>query len=157
MVSDRPIYLRPGVSKFIRYCLDTFRVAIWSSMMPHNLSPIVQHICRMCSIRPTAFSFIYSQLKCEEVPRGNPKKPLVPLLTKPFHKIQVPIDHLNTLLIDDTPEKGKCNGEYTYISPIEYDGNPQDNFLETRLMPYLDSLAKSPLNVPNFVSQYPFM
>ena len=157
MIRNRPVHLRPGLRQFLHFCMDNFNVGIWSSMMPNNLSPLVELICRVSSIGPTAFCFIYNQTNCEAVLGGNSKKPHVPLLTKPFCKIQIAYDPLNTLLIDDTPAKGKCNGENTCISPIEYDGNPRDNFFEIRLIPYLDSLAKSTLNVPDFVYQNPFM
>ncbi len=137
--------------------MEAFNVGIWSSMMPVNLDPIMDLICQVSSIAPSAFHFIYNQKHCEEVPGGNPKKPNVPLLIKPFAKIQGSFDPFNTLLIDDTPAKGKCNGDNKCIFPLEYDGNPRDSFFETRLMPFLDSLAKSPLNVPDFVSLNPFM
>ena len=157
MVWNKPVYFRPGLRTFLQFCLDAFSVAIWSSMTLVNLDPIVDLICQASSIARTAFRFIYNQKNCEEVPGGNPKKPHIPLLTKPYYKIEVPFDPINTLFIDDTPAKGKCNGENMCISPLEYDGNPSDRFFERRLMPYLDSLAKSPLNVPEFLSEYPFM
>ncbi|MCO5552370.1 hypothetical protein L7F22_005881 [Adiantum nelumboides] len=157
MVCDRPVYLRPGLGKFIQFCLANFSVAIWSSMIQDNLSPFMELICRVSSIGPTAFCFIYNQSNCEGVSGDNPKSPKVPLLMKSFYKIQVSLGPSNTLFIDNTPVKGKCNGEHKCISPIEYDGNPKDKFFEKRLMPYLASLAKSTLNLPDFVSQYPFM
>ncbi|MCO5552373.1 hypothetical protein L7F22_005884 [Adiantum nelumboides] len=134
MVCDRPVYLRPGLGKFIQFCLENFSVVIWSSMIQDNLSPLMELICRVSSIGPTAFCFIYNQNNCEGVSGDNPKSPKVPLLMKSFYKIQVSLGPSNTLFIDDTPVKGKCNGEHKCISPIKYDGNPKDNVFETNAL-----------------------
>lgn len=118
--------------------------------------PLVGMLHDNLCIAPSSFRFIYAQDRCTAIVGGNKKKPSVPLFTKPFVNLNVDYDPVNTLLIDDTPDKCICNGQNTFICPLEFDGNPSDMFFQTRLMPYLKSLHESNLNVTQFLEQNPF-
>lgn len=66
-------------------------------------------------------------------------------------------DPINTLLIDDTPEKAMYNPEYTCISPKSFQGDPDDVYLEQTLRPYLEGLVDFPGTVQEYVQNNPLL
>lgn len=157
-VGTNRVILRPGVHEFLSFMLRHFRCAIWSSMAPQNLKPLVGVMLREASTSESSFAFIYDQRHCFTAPNVyHPNKPGVTLFTKPFSNIHAPLDIFNTLLLDDTPEKAMYNPIGTCISPTPYDGSSDDDMLQTKLIPYLTALYHSPLCVTDFVLQNPFI
>ena len=127
-------------------------------MTVQNLTPLLRLLLRETGGSESNFCFVYDKHHCLKAPNvHHPSKPGVPLLTKPFSSIEVPLDIYNTLLIDDTPEKAMYNLKGTCILLAPYDGSSNDDMLEVKLIPYLTSLYYSKLSVDEFVLQNPFL
>jgi hypothetical protein len=61
----------------------------------------------------------------------------------------------NTLLIDDSPYKASSNPMHTRIFPKPYKAtNPEDNYLQEELLPYLEGLVKAE-DVQTYVESHP--
>jgi hypothetical protein len=61
----------------------------------------------------------------------------------------------NTLLIDDLPYKASSNPMHTGIFPKPYKAtNPKDNYLQEKLVPYLEGLVKAE-DVQTYVESHP--
>jgi len=107
-------YVRPGVKKFLKWVHHHFDVAVWSSTMPHNTIPIVQHIWGK---KMKDLKFIFSQRQCTwtgSMPCGKP------IFLKELQYVWEMFpwyDETNTFLIDDSPHKVVNNPPHTSIHP----------------------------------------
>eukprot|EP00041_Stephanoeca_diplocostata_P042841 m.11672 g.11672 ORF g.11672 m.11672 type:complete len:641 (+) comp8872_c0_seq1:347-2269(+) len=112
---------RPHARRFVRWLLDCFDVAVWSSAKRQNILPVVKHI--------TGDKFhrvlhVFDQDSCVvrgTVPtnHGTCKPRFVKPLTAVWERVgEGPhIDPLTTLLIDDDAFKAELNPPHTAIHP----------------------------------------
>ena len=103
---------------------------------------------------------LLSQEDCTVSKYRDPKNSQKPFFFKDlsiFYR-RVPLaNDSNTLLIDDSPLKSLLNDQYNVVFPPTFrDSDGQaDDFLVCRLLPYLDRLRMSRLQVPDFVQRNP--
>jgi hypothetical protein len=127
------VWLRPNVKQFLLWLMEHFHVAIWSSVLKHNIEPIVETLLTDEYERDRLF-FWWNQENClvEDDPTAtDPKKAKSFykclsyvwdnvdinerwLKNQPNNKLDLR-DH--TLLIDDNKLKVRDNPQFTSIHP----------------------------------------
>ena len=107
-------YIRPGTRKFLKWAHHHFDVAVWSSTMPHNTIPIVQHIWGK---KIKDLKFIFSQRQCTQTGTMPCGKPIFLKELRCVWEILPWYDETNTFLIDDSPHKVVNNPPHTSIHP----------------------------------------
>ena len=180
------VWFRPHVKDFIVWLMDHFHVAIWSSVLQHNISPIVESLLPEEQTRDRLL-FWWNQEHClvEDDPNAtDPKK------SKSFYKCLSTVwddveiterwalnqsktslnlrDH--TLLIDDNKAKVRDNPPFTAIHPRTwklfelYDDNHQlrlykDDILDVHghLREWLKGLLEWNGTVAEYVQQNPYV
>ena len=179
------VWFRPNVKEFILWLMDHFHVAIWSSVLQHNIQPIVEHLFPDEAERDRLL-FWWNQEQCyvEDDPTAtDPKK------AKSFFKRLSSVwdsvdtterwlvnqpnnaelrDH--TLLIDDNKAKARDNPPFTAIHPRAwklfelFDDNQQirifnDDTLEKNgaLRKWLEGLLEWEGTVAAYVEQHPYV
>ena len=143
------IYVRPGLSQFLKRLKDSFRVAVWSSASDDYVNQVVEKIFPHGYPLEFIWGRTYCTLKHDEsileqygysdyYNHLNYVKPLIKVKKKGI----APLEKM--LIIDDTPAKSRLNyGNAIY--PSEFHGQPEDNELAI-LADYLETL-KSAENV----------
>lgn len=127
------VWFRPNVKQFISWLMDHFHVAIWSSVLKHNIEPIVDTLLQEQDERDRLL-FWWNQEHClveDDPTAADPKK------AKSFYKCLSSVwdnveirerwlssqtdSNLNledhTLLIDDNKLKVRDNPKFTAIHP----------------------------------------
>jgi len=131
---------------------DQMLVAVWSSMMMHNLRPLVE---QAFGERANDLAFVWDQASCTVCRVKGMHKPL---LRKDLIKLrQSPVGYIpgHVLLIDDDPIKCTANPKGTAVHPASFTGNWDDELL--RLSGYLEALIQSDaVSVPAFVLAQPY-
>jgi len=127
------VWFRPNVKEFLSWLMDHFHVGIWSSVLQHNISPIVETLLSDEHER-SRLLFWWNQEHClvEDDPTALDQKK-----SKSFYKCLASVwDHVDiterwlinqpnnkldlrnhTLLIDDNKLKVRDNPKYTSIHP----------------------------------------
>ncbi|KAL4572850.1 hypothetical protein LXL04_019638 [Taraxacum kok-saghyz] len=119
---------RPHCDEFIRFCLEHFVVAVWSSKVSKNVNDLVNMLFGF--LRPNLF-FVWHQGQCQNLRYTKTGKPIY---SKPLKKVWLwwqDYSLNNTLLIDDSQEKTSMNPEGNVLCPPTYfyDYNSPDNSL----------------------------
>jgi len=131
---------------------DQMLVAVWSSMMMHNLMPLVEEAF---GEHASDLAFVWDQSKCKfcHVP-GMHK----PLLRKDLIRLrQSPVGYVqgHVLLIDDDPIKCTANPKGSAVHPASFTGEWDDELL--KMSAYLEALVNSDaVSVPAFVLAQPY-
>jgi len=180
------IWFRPDVKDFLSWLMDHFHVAIWSSVLRHNIEPIVECLLPYDSDRERLL-FWWNQEHCtvEEDPNAtDPKKmkSFFKCLTSVWDDAEINDRWLNsqsnadinlrdhTLIIDDNISKVRDNPKFTAIHPRTWklfefvDGNPQeirifkDEVLSENgeLRKWLEGLLKWDGTVAEYVENHPY-
>ncbi|GAB2213085.1 hypothetical protein Droror1_Dr00021103, partial [Drosera rotundifolia] len=129
-------FKRPACSDFLKFCLERFDVAVWSSRS--KTTYCIYHIAAAV-ICPSAVLII---IMCSVFPweKGD-------------------YDESNTLLLDDSPYKALLNPPHTAIFPFTYnfkDGEADDLIGPGgSLRAYLEELAKAE-NAQDYIRSHPF-
>eukprot|EP00927_Polykrikos_kofoidii_P083736 TRINITY_DN8643_c0_g4_i1.p1 TRINITY_DN8643_c0_g4~~TRINITY_DN8643_c0_g4_i1.p1 ORF type:complete len:513 (-),score=101.08 TRINITY_DN8643_c0_g4_i1:192-1730(-) len=133
---------------------DRIKIAVWSSMMVHNLQPLVT-----LAFGPYAddLLFVWDQSQCTQRHQPGLGKPL---LRKDLAQLrQTPWAGYapeGVLLVDDDPIKCSANIAGTAVHPSKWQGDPSDCEL-LRLSAYLRAIAESDFDtVPKFVKANPW-
>ncbi|CAF0938370.1 unnamed protein product [Rotaria sordida] len=179
------VWLRPNVKEFLEWLLKHFHVAIWSSVLYHNIAPIVEALLPDEHERPRLL-FWWNQEHC--FTEDNPTA-IDPTNTKLFFKRLTSVwdtvdinerwlmnqpsnidlrDH--TLLIDDNKLKVRDNPIHTAIHPRTWklfelnDDNTdikiyKDKVLENdgQLMKWLEDLLEWNGTVSEYVEKHPYI
>ncbi|KAE8691398.1 hypothetical protein F3Y22_tig00110890pilonHSYRG01250 [Hibiscus syriacus] len=144
------VILRNGLCEFMQFCTQKFVVAIWSSKMRHNMDRVLDKLRSFSD----HFLFVWDQRKCKTSYKFTYCKNLNDVWNE-FTDFTV----LNTLLVDDSPQKMIHNLINNYICPHSFDAasHSDDDALNKggTIREYLENLLKAP-NVPDFVSDNPF-
>lgn len=124
------IYYYAGADDFVRRLLDEYNVAIWSSMMHKNASPIIS---RVFGARSKELVFTWFRDRCMLVPLTAHSYDIVKPLSTVFScatfvdwtQDSQPMYNLtNTIMIDDSITKMHCNRPENFIVPLRrVDGN----------------------------------
>ncbi|KAL4578150.1 hypothetical protein LXL04_014269 [Taraxacum kok-saghyz] len=119
---------RPHCDEFIRFCLEHFVVAVWSSKVSKNVNDLVNMLFGF--LRPNLF-FVWHQGQCQNLRHTKMGKTIY---SKPLKKVWLwwqDYSLNNTLLIDDSQEKTSMNPEGNVLCPPTYfyDYNSPDNSL----------------------------
>eukprot|EP00123_Amoebidium_parasiticum_P010373 comp20062_c0_seq1/m.24667 comp20062_c0_seq1/g.24667 ORF comp20062_c0_seq1/g.24667 comp20062_c0_seq1/m.24667 type:complete len:458 (-) comp20062_c0_seq1:1-1374(-) len=161
------VYDRPHMREVVDILTQDFEVAIWSSMMPHNLDKIVEHAFGETSSK---LLFVWDQSRCTRLNaaeewrelHGAPMSQSKPVFLKELSKVEAEPpyrkffpDHV--LLIDDSPYKVVFNKPYMAIHPSAYNVDTHgDEDVELLLLKeYLKRLRQA-RSVPEFVCENPF-
>jgi hypothetical protein len=180
------VWFRPHVKEFILWLMDHFHVAIWSSVLKHNISPIVETLLADERER-SRLLFWWNQEHClmEDDPTAVDQKK-----SKSFYKclsfvwdkadinerwlINQPTSDLDlrdhTLLIDDNELKVRDNPKFTAIHPRPwklfelYDNNNhikvfKDDVLDIhgQLRKWLEGLLEWNGTVVEYVEKNPYV
>jgi TFIIF-interacting CTD phosphatase-like protein len=119
VVYNYHIYLRPHLERFLRYALERFRVAIWTSSGPLYAGEVVDRIFKSRD----ALEFFWTADQCTvrfdpEYQEQYKLKQLKKVRRRGYNLERV-------LVVDDTPKKHEQNYG-NLIQVREYDGNPED-------------------------------
>lgn len=179
------VWFRPNVKEFLAWLMDRFHVAIWSSVLQHNIAPIVETLLPNERER-SRLLFWWNQEHChsEEDPNAtDPKntKVFFKRLSSVWDDVEInerwlvnqpsDIDLRDyTLLIDDNKAKVRDNPIDTSIHPrawklFELNGDNtdlkiyKDNVLESggSLMKWLEGLLKWNGTVMEYVKEHPYI
>lgn len=160
---DRHIVsLRPGLIEFLAEVGSYYAIGCWSSMTRRNMMPIVSLIeDEVCAVDSNfKFQFCFSQDECvQQEGIYHPERINELLFLKPFRVLferGIEMDSMQTLLIDDAPDKGCLNpvGSLCCVSP--YNGDSNDSELLQTLLPYLQRLHAFHGTVPDFSYNCPY-
>jgi hypothetical protein len=179
------VWVRPHVKQFLSWLMEHFHVAIWSSVLYHNISPIVETLLPDEHERERLlFWWNQEHCRCEDDPTAtDPKK------SKSFYKclesvwetvdinerwlLNQPKNNIDlrdhTLLIDDNKLKVRDNPSHTSIHPRPwklfelYDDNKnirifKDDVLDDngQLKTWLEGLLNSKETVSEYVEKHPY-
>ncbi|KAM0435122.1 hypothetical protein ACHAPT_003211 [Fusarium lateritium] len=163
----RPFHFvqRPHASAFLSYCLDTFHLAIWSSARPDNVSKMVDQLltpeqrerCLLVWGRDTfGLSKTDFDSKVQVYKRltsvwSNPRV----MAAHPSARVGGRWDQTNTILVDDSMEKGRSE-PFNLLQIPEFSGLATEipNVLP-QVHDYLNNLAYE-ADISRFVRQSPF-
>ena len=129
---DYYVYKRPYVDEFLDYCLENFKVAIWTTAGNLFARIVVQELFK----QPEDLEFVWSEEKCtmvynHQLYEHQHLKNLAKIKKKGFD-----LEHV--IMVDDTPSKLQKNyGNLVRIN--EYIGDKNDTEL-LKLIKYLDDL-----------------
>jgi hypothetical protein len=178
------VWFRPNIKEFLSWLMDHFHVAIWSSVLQHNIAPIVETILPDEHERDRLL-FWWNQEHCyveDDPTASDPKKSksFFKRLTTVWDAVDVnerwlmnqPQDadlREHTLLIDDNKAKVRDNPVHTAIHPRSwklfdlYDNNRQlrvykDDVLEKNgvLRQWLEGLLEWNGTVAEYVEKHPY-
>lgn len=156
---------RPNSERFLRYCIETFTVVIWSSARPANVQLMCNQILKN-DLRSKVVA-IWARDKFNLTPldfdmRTMCYKRLTSLWndpdiasTHPGFQFGARWDHTNTVLVDDSPEKGRSE-PFNLIAIPEFAG---DRLEKGGILPqvhdYINTLSMHS-NVAAYMKARPF-
>mmetsp|Transcript_64797 Transcript_64797/g.182810 ORF Transcript_64797/g.182810 Transcript_64797/m.182810 type:complete len:372 (-) Transcript_64797:46-1161(-) len=148
---------RPFLDDFLQMLFVELRgrvqVAVWSSMMEHNLWPLVQIAFGAWT---SHLAFVWDQRWCTEKWVKDMHKPLLRKDLKWLRDTQWASCVPNrVVLIDDDAIKCSANPRGTAVHPAAWTGSPEDSELP-RLAEYIKAMAMSGEAVPQFQQGTPF-
>ncbi|CAI8614778.1 unnamed protein product [Vicia faba] len=156
---DTILFKRPFSQEFMRFCLQRFEVAIWSSAVEKNVRGALT--CAIGGDLVDKLLFVWDQSHCNNTGYKSMENAQKPLFLKVLEHVwnQYPsYSASNTLLIDDKPYRTIHNPVNTAIFIESYDlENEMDNFLDPNgaLCEYLNGVAEAE-NVQEYVEHYRF-
>ncbi|KAL7797488.1 HAD-like domain-containing protein [Trichoderma ceciliae] len=156
---------RPHARQFLDYCIDAFHVAIWSSARPENVDKMVSQLlspqqrakCVVIWARdkfglsPADYS---SRVQCYKRLSAIWNDPRV-MASHPAAAQCQRWDQTNTVLVDDSAEKGRSE-PYNILQLPEFEGlekEPPD--VLPQVHDYLNSLCYQ-ANISSYIRDHPF-
>ncbi|XP_021845565.1 uncharacterized protein [Spinacia oleracea] len=166
-IAGRAVFTRPFCSDFLKFCLERFNVAIWSSRSRKIIDRLVNYLMGDMKDQLTfCWDLSYCTGSNFRTLENKHKALVFKELRKVWESYDDPdlpwkkgeFDESNTLLLDDTPYKALLNPPHTAIFPYSYDYKyraddaigPGGNIRE-----YLEELAMVD-NVQEYIEQHPF-
>jgi hypothetical protein len=129
LLHNHMTWIRPGWFEFRDELFKHCRVAVWSSCKGQNFINLRNHLF---GERVAELHFSWDNAECVAdgiSPKWGTENP-VPNFTKPLQKVweRFPdVDPKRTLMIDDSPEKMKCNPEGTYLIVSSWTPDQKDD------------------------------
>lgn len=161
---QRNFVTRPGAAAFLEYAFTKHRVMIWASSRAETVTSICESLLsewwsdlvaiwtrdrlRLPHSAVSQKTQVYKQLGWlwadEQIQRSRDEECPLPWSQK------------NTILIDDSPEKGASEPyNVVVIDSFHGDGHDDEHKTFDRLMTYIDDLGKQQ-NVSSFIKSHPF-
>lgn len=148
------VWKRPHADAFLDWLLDHFSVGIWSSARQHNVDALIEWAFGPERRKRLAFEWDQSRCLQEEHPIHKHK----PLFLKPLSSVWkefIQWNESNTLLVDDSPLKAKCNPPHLLFSPpewtIEDDTGKDDLGDDGKIKKFLVELSEWSKEVASFI------
>ncbi|KAG4430292.1 hypothetical protein IFR05_014221 [Cadophora sp. M221] len=156
---------RPHTARFLRYCIDTFNVVIWSSARPDNVKLMCDAILgedlrrkvvaiwgrEMFGLSPSDYA---ARTQCYKRLTKLWDEPEI-AESHPAYQMGVRWDHTNTVLVDDSPEKGRSE-PFNLISIPEFFGDENEpGQILPQVHDYLNSLSMHS-SVAAYLKAHPF-
>ncbi|PHH89126.1 hypothetical protein CDD83_6618 [Cordyceps sp. RAO-2017] len=156
---------RPHARRFLEYCLEAFYLAVWSSARPDNVQHMLNRLltpeqCRRCvvvwgrdslGLSPDDYNARVQCYKRLSTVWNNPDVQL----SHPAAQQGGFWDQSNTVLVDDSPEKGRSEPHNILAIP-EFSGLQDES---TDVLPqvhdYLNALCYQ-ADISRFMRQHPF-
>lgn len=114
-----PVYKRPGLDEFLRFCFRTFDVGVWG----HGVSSYVDDLCEVL-FREYKLKFKWSRDKCELL--GN--KPYIKRLKKVEQETGVGLDRI--IMLDDNEDHFYLEDLPNLVKASSWDGRLNDDYLK---------------------------
>lgn len=157
---------RPYARRFLSYCIDTFVVVIWSSAQPKNVSKMCEQLLteeqreKVVAIwgrekfqlankdwgrRVMCYKRMNLLWKAEDIARRHPEWALGKTWSQ-----------ADTVLIDDSPEKGRTE-PYNIIPIPEFAGdmNSESSYILPQVHDYLNECARQ-VDISTYIRASPF-
>ena len=151
------IWIRPHAKTFLKYCLENFNIAIWTSVKIKNILPILDALFN--EEDKNKLVFIWGQEQCTPSGKKTYKNWHKEVFYKEIKKVWNEFSGYgswNTLLIDEDKYKARKNIPFSSIHPKAWTGQENDNFLiDTNFTSWLENL-KTSQNVINYVQTNEF-
>ncbi|CAN8287428.1 unnamed protein product [Cochlearia groenlandica] len=153
------VYKRPFAEEFIKFCLDRFKVGIWSSACERNVDMTLNIVLENLQEK---LLFIWDQDECTDSGYKTLENSFKPMFFKNLNKVFKCFKGFsasNTIFIDDEPYKALLNPAHTGLFPLSYDpSNKNDDFLDPKgeLCSYLDDLATNASDVQAYIKDHSF-
>jgi len=156
---------RPNAKKFMSYCLDNFYVAIWSSARPHNVQNMVRQLLTPEQVKQCVVIWARDKLGLTAADY-NARVQCYKRLTMLWNEPQVQKTHpeakyggrwdqTNTVLVDDSIEKGRSEPNNSLVLP-EFEGLSKEKAdVLPQVHDYLNSLC-SQRNISAYMRETPF-
>lgn len=166
-IAGRAVFTRPFCSDFLKFCLERFNVAIWSSRSRKIIDRLVNYL--MGDMKDKLI-FCWDLSYCTASNFRTLENRHKALVFKELRKVWESYDdpdlpwkkgefnESNTILLDDTPYKALLNPPHTAIFPYSYDfKNHADDAIGPRgnIRAYLEELAMAD-NVQEYIERHPF-
>ncbi|XP_057546465.1 uncharacterized protein LOC130825321 [Amaranthus tricolor] len=165
-IAGRAVFTRPFCSDFLKFCLERFNVAIWSSRSRKIIERLINYLL---GDMKDQLIFSWDLSYCTESNFRTLENRHKALVFKELRKVweiydpELPwkkgeFNESNTLLLDDTPYKALLNPPYTAIFPYSYDFKDRaDDAIGPggKIRAYLEELAMAD-NVQEYIEQHPF-
>lgn len=156
---------RPNTARFLKYCIDTFNVVIWSSARPDNVKLMCDAILDQELRRKVVAIWgrdMFGLSPSDYAARTQCYKRLTKLwedpniaISHPTYEIGGRWDHRNTVLVDDSPEKGRSE-PFNMIAIPEFFGDENEpGQILPQVHDYLNSLSMHS-NVAAHLRAHPF-
>ncbi|XP_023640770.1 uncharacterized protein LOC17888339 [Capsella rubella] len=152
------VYKRPFAEEFMKFCLERFKVGIWSSACEKNVDIVLSIILENLEDK---LLFVWDQKECTNSGFKTLENSEKPIFFKDLSKVFQCFNGFsssNTIFIDDEPYKALLNPDNTGLFPLSYDSSDKkDNLLDPEggFCSYLDGLAKSS-DVQAYIKEHSF-
>ena len=130
-IKGNVVFFRPGCLSFLKWCIRKYKVGIFTSMIEKNCKPILEYLSKKVHINPLFIwcrdrtkldpDYITSDKSHQEITSYDTIKALEDILQSPIINRYRNFHDGNTLMIDDSPRKMKCNHEKNYIIIDSFD------------------------------------
>ncbi|KAG8346951.1 putative NLI interacting factor like phosphatase [Trypanosoma vivax] len=155
------VWLRPGVIETLTALQQHCTLAIWSSTTARNTSPIIEAV--FCQQAKLNFAFVWSRehttaddFRRMSATSRDDQHATVKDLREVYRRFPSIATPTNTVLIDDTPSKGKLNaGNFLWLETCEELKIEDPNvmpalrcFVEEQLLPQKDVRRLLPVRIP---------
>ncbi|KAL2920864.1 hypothetical protein RDABS01_012355 [Bienertia sinuspersici] len=165
-IAGRAVFTRPFCSDFLKFCVERFNVAIWSSRSRKIIDRLVNYL--MGDLKDELI-FSWDLSYCTQSNFRTLENKHKALVFKELRKVWETYDpdlpwkkgefnESNTFLLDDTPYKALLNPPHTAIFPYSYEFKDRaDDAIGPggNIRAYLEELAMAD-DVQEYIQQHPF-
>ncbi len=129
------VYMRPGVTSFLRECAEIFELAVWTTATEDYAACIVERIFP----EDCPPSFVFTRARCTIAYSHALRRPVYVKDLKKAKRRGYRLERI--LVVDDTPEMLARN--YGNLVPVErFTGDPCDTVLR-ELLPFLREISEA--------------
>ncbi|KAH7393106.1 HAD-like domain-containing protein [Cadophora sp. MPI-SDFR-AT-0126] len=156
---------RPHTARFLRYCINTFTVVIWSSARPDNVKLMCNSILDQ-ELRRKVIAIWGREMFGLSPSDYNARTQCYKRLTKlwddqriaashPSYEFGERWSHANTVLVDDSPEKGRTEPFNMILIPEFFGDKNEPGQILPQVHDYLNKLSMHS-NVAAYLKAHPF-